>query len=71
MKSELKNNPPVEENQTYPYLGISKNGDVVIFTAPNTGARIHSPCLFPIEIGNGWVEENFEPLCGDIILSND
>ena len=74
MESVLKGKNPVQKKESeYPYVGISPNsGRVVIFTSPEHGTLIHEP---DHSHGLGyvcgsWAEFDFEPLRGDVVLSN-
>lgn len=76
MKSELKNYPPIKEEQKYPYLGICPDGTVVLFSGPKTGVVIYiqnpeSKYNYIGEYSSEWFELSFEPLCGKVTLSND
>lgn len=58
--------------QKFPCLGIYDDGDIVLFTNPQTGVVIHNPSG-ATHIGgysDSWVE-SWEPFLGTIELSND
>lgn len=71
IKSEVRETP-TEKKRNYPYLGIFKTADVIVlFERERTGVCVggegkklamHSSC---------WVEADFEPLQGQVILSNE
>ena len=80
MKSTVKNKS-VDTPRKYPYIGIVTNktksvgcpvGIVVLFTHKETGT-----CLNPGKSNNpiglhshSWIENRFEPLTGEVVLSN-
>lgn len=55
----------------YPYLGISKNENIVLFIFPRQGTCISSKKGHYLgEYCETWVEEEFKPYEGEIVLSN-
>lgn len=59
-------------SKTYPYLGISDNGCVVLFEEEKKGV-----CLVKGETNNDvggyssmWGESMFKPFTGEIVMSN-
>lgn len=81
MKSTVKSIPKAPAKPKYPCLSESSIGNIVLFTAKNTGFVVHSPKIegsgiydTPYEIGHyrtDWVEDNFSPITSEVILSND
>lgn len=71
MKSILEGKKPVEETRKYPYLGIFHDGEVVLFTAKDTGFSVHHPDVFRPHLSECWNESAAESLRGRVVLSND
>jgi len=68
IKSEIKTN--VKTERKYPYIGIDKDGVVILFTGPRTGTCLK--CNYGIgSYSEGWKENNCVPLNGEIILRNE
>jgi hypothetical protein len=66
-------NEALEMKPKYPYIGVTKNGCVVLFIREGTGT-----CIAVGETNNHigqyigyWGEDAFRPLQGSIVLSND
>ena len=76
MKSVLKGKQKTEKQKKYPYLGIAtETGRVVLFERKNTGTVVHEVVTRDTVYGPGhysgeWTEQEFEPLKGEIVLSN-
>lgn len=62
------------EEKKYPYLGIFKDGEVVLSASPTIGVTVHDPAAkdtHPVgHYSKSWAEGDAEPLKGKIILSN-
>jgi hypothetical protein len=76
MRSYISNNSESDKSITYPYLGVTDNGKVVLFTGPNTGTQLVGGKENRWDTGyasESWAEENFNILPREsiIILSND
>lgn len=58
---------------SYPYLGISESGRIVLFTKPRVGlcVRNNSESHRTAEYSEEWHESMFKPYDGKVILSND
>ena len=66
MKVEIKQtNKPVKPN--YPYLGQNDEGYIVWFSSRGRGILIADV----VTVANQWVESEFHPFEGEVILSND
>jgi hypothetical protein len=68
----IVNEKAIKKESKYPYLGISKDGLIILFAKQQYGTVInkiegnhsigyHSDC---------WIEEGFELFHGEIVLSN-
>ena len=69
------NSSPKQGKSKYPYLGITNNERIILFTAPSCGVVLSEPPEKSYhEIGytsSEWGESIFNPYDGEIILSND
>ena len=74
IKSVINNGKP-SKKEKYPYLGVTEQGKVILFTAEKTGVVVvprsgHEPQ--PVgHFSEIWGEDNFTPLKGSITLSNE
>ena len=65
-KEEIKN------KIDYPYLGINKDGLIVLFTEERTGVVLQNIVNYPIgHISDDWYESSFTPFENIIALQND
>lgn len=49
-------------DREYPYLGKSKNGQIVLFTSENTGTNVNGLVLCMGTHSSAWNESTFKPL---------
>lgn len=58
---------------TYPYIGISEEKRMILFTSINTGTVIEDPKGYYREgvTADDWSEKFFSPFKGTVELSND
>jgi hypothetical protein len=70
LKIELKQE--VEQAQKYPYIGISSNGKIVLFSSKGYGVLLEDPKKFHLigYVSHSWIEHHFEPFKGQVILEN-
>ena len=54
--------------KTYPYVGITEDGAVIIFTAPETGTALKHESG-KLHYATIWGEENFKPFHGTITIT--
>jgi hypothetical protein len=59
-------------DREYPYLGKSKNGQIVLFTSENTGTNVNGVISHMGTYSTEWFESTFKPLAPteSITLSN-
>ena len=59
-------------DREYPYLGKSKNGQIVLFTCESTGTNVNGIVLCMGTYSSEWNESTFKPLAPSesITLSN-
>lgn len=55
-----------EPSKKYPYIGISRNGNIVIFTSPQKGPVLQGRYDKIGEVSNDWDESMFTPFIGTI-----
>lgn len=75
MKVEVKENTQELEKKTrYPWIGISENGVIVLFTHSSSGICLQKGIVFnSYRIGDfkdDWMELHFKPFEDEIVLSN-
>lgn len=61
-----------DKTPNYPYLGVSHDGEVVLFSAYGTGTRLRTTNPYnstPIYYSTSWRMENFKPFEGEIKVS--
>ncbi len=68
MKVTVREKNAVKE---YPYIGITLENTVVLFTIFKTGVCLSSNAWSVGKYSDTWQEENFKPFEGEIVLSND
>lgn len=59
--------------RTYPYIGVSPAGDIVLFTTKDKGVCLQAVTPY-VSVGSysqAWNEQNFKPFDGFITLEND
>lgn len=73
MKVEIERREP-HKSRKYPYVGERKEQDgvitIVLFTNPYVGMSLYSSLDLPLDFHN-WAEEDFTPINGKLIISND
>ena len=63
-----------KKEHTYPYIGISKQENIVLFTERKCGVLLAKGEKNTIPIGhyaNNWTESDFEKFQGVVTLEND
>lgn len=65
-----KEDPEIKERE-YPYLGISSTKTIVLFNKLNEGICLESPAYDMGYVTDHWIEADFEPFPGEIVLSNE
>lgn len=61
----------MKEPPSYPCIKISKEGRIVLFTAPKSGTLLSGANYKPGEVSGSWCEEDFSLFEGRITLSNE
>lgn len=73
MKSEVFEKKADPKPRFYPYLGIAKDGLVVLFSSVGAGMVIVTGSS-TYHIGSymkAWDDRQFEPMLGKVVLSNE
>ena len=66
------NEKETHKQPEYPCLKISKLGNIVLFTEPETGVRVSTDANYNIGyFSRSWDMSEFTPFTGSITLSND
>lgn len=67
-----KQNQEKQNERTYPYMGMEKNGYVVWFVKPSTGiAVIYRDREDKMVITSNWLERDFTPMQGEYTFNFD
>ena len=70
IESEISRNK--QKEKTYPYIGQSATGNIVLFIRKNTGVLLLDATLED-KVGchsTTWVEDNFNVFDGEVTLNN-
>lgn len=60
-----------KEEKKYPWIGIADDGEIILFNEPDCGIILKGTENPKWHYGEGWNEDMFKPLKGEVILSND
>jgi len=76
MKSINSSYRPCKRDQSYPYIGMSENGIIVLFNRTHCGTILLKSSsvssVFNVgEYRTDWIESNFKPIGGEVVLSNN
>ena len=70
LTSTRKDTEETKPKQTYPYLGVARGGNIVLFSGPEKGVVIHAGTGTLGYASEHFMENQFEPYNGEITLFN-